>query len=246
MYTALFLAAILYWYIVREEKTKLYIFSIAAAIVTLCPLTALVPYKYFQGFYEADSLQWLLPVLAVVSFAVVDIYDRQTVKWKKYAFIPAICIVMLLSGHLSQPYITGGADEGHAEAEEIYDLILDRSGERQAILVAPKEIMEDARAYDGRLMTAYGKDIWETDLDYAFYGNYEEWAYGLAEHMNKSFDENDELIINWLAQSGATHVVFDKENLTFDENMYYPSVLQSGAYTLKRMEETGHYVIYSK
>lgn len=246
MYLALFLVAILYLYIVKEEKTKLYKFSVIAAVLVLFPLTGRGLDKYFQGFYDDAFLQWILPVFAIIAFVVVDIYNRQTIKWKKYTILPAICLLLLLSGFLTNSYLPSKADENLTEIEDVYNLILDREGECQIILVAPKEIMVNARAYDGRILTAYGRDIWETDLDYAFYGNYEEWAYGLAEHMNQSFEENEELLLDELAQSGATYVVFDKENLTFGEDMHYPAELKSGNMILKRTEETRHYVIYAK
>ena len=83
-------------------------------------------------------------------------------------------------------------------------------------------------------------------MDYAFYGNYEEWAYRLAEYMHESFDENEELLLDQLEQSGATHVVFDKANLTFDEDMHYPSTIKSNNVNYKYMEETHHYVIYAE
>lgn len=250
MYLALFLVAILYLYIAGEEKTKLYKFSSVAAVLILFPLTGWILDKYFQNFYKDLSLQWLLPIFALIAFAAVDIYNRQTVKWKKYLVIPAMCLVLLLSGFVSNSY----AGDDHevkgngnlAEIEDIYRWILGNAGERQIVLVAPRELMENARAYDGRLLTAYGRDIWEADLDYAFYGNYEEWAYGLSEHMNKSIEDNEKEVLAELARSGATHVVFDKENLTFDQDMHYPAEMKSGAMTLKRMEETRHYVIYTK
>ena len=246
MYLALFLVAILYLYIVKEEKTKLYMFSVIATLLVLFPLGGWVLDKYFQGFYDDLFLQWLLPVFVIIAFAAVDIYGKQTVKWKKYAVIPAMCLLLLLSGFLSHSYLSVKVDENHAEIESIYEMILEKGCERQIVLVAPKEIMVNARAYDGRILTAYGRDIWEADLDYAFYGNYEEWAYGLAEHMNQSFEENEELLLDELAQSGATYVVFDKENLTFGEDMHYPAELKSGNMILKGTDETRHYVIYAK
>lgn len=246
MYLALFLMVILYLYIVREEKTRIYIYAVTAAILIFFPITGMVMEAYFQGFYSALHIQWLLPVFAVIAFGTADVYKRQNVKWKKYMIIPSVCLVILLSGFGTRSYLVTETNDNTEEIAAIYDLILEKSGERQVTLVAPKEIMENARAYDGKLGTAYGRDIWETDLDYAFYGNYEEWAYGLSEHMNESFDENEELILDEIARSGATYVIFYKENLTFNEDMYYPTTLRSDSMTLKRIEETRHYVIYSR
>jgi len=49
-----------------------------------------------------------------------------------------------------------------------------------------------------------------------------------------------------LEQAGATCVVFDKEKLTFDEEMNYPDTLGDKTLKLKLVDETRHYVIYSR
>lgn len=256
MYLALLLVAILYFYIAKEKKTKLYRYAIVAAVLILFPITRYGLDKYFQGFYKEPYLEWVLPVFALVACAAVDIYVRQTVKWKKCLILPAICLVLLLSGFLSEDYRTDSkaynttdkkeqADK-NTEIENVFDIILQTTDERQIILVAPMELMEKARAYDGRIITAYGRDILETDLDYAFYGNYEEWAYGLVEHMSEPVEDNEAVIFAELEQSGATYVVFDKEKLTFDEDMNYPDTLGDKTLKLKLVDETRHYVIYSR
>lgn len=255
MYLALFLVAILYFYIAKEEKTKLYRYAMVAAVLILLPVTRYGVNKYFQGFYGVQYLRWLLPVSVLVACAVVDIYVSQTVKWKKRLILPAICLVLLLSGFLSADYRTDSKAysaidkkeqaDMNAEIENVFDIILQAAEERQIILVAPMELMEKARAYDGRLMAVYGRDIRETDLDYAFYGNYEEWAYGLTEHMSEPLEDNKAVLFDELEQSGATYVVFDKEQLTFDDEMNYPDTLGDKTFKLKLVDETRHYVIYS-
>lgn len=246
MYLALFLVAILYLYAAKEVKSILFKYGVLSAILVLFPLSGWLVDKYFQGFYGSASWQWMVPVFGVIAYAVVDFYGKQRERWKKYWVIPGVCLVILLSGFLTHSYLPE-KEKGHEqEISEIYDLLLASGEERQISIVAPKEIMESARAYDGRLLTVYGRDIWENDLDYAFYGNYKEWAYGLSEHMNEPLEDNEALVLEELSQSGATHVIFDKENLLFGEDMQYPSMIQGGEMRLKRMEETRHYVIYTR
>ncbi len=256
MYLALFLVAILYFYITKGEKTKLYKYAMVSAVLILIPIARYGVDKYFQGFYEVQYLQWIIPVFAIVACAAVDIYADQTVKWKKCLIIPVICLVLLLSGFLSEDYRTDSKansatdkkeqTDKNTEIENVFDIILQTADERQIIMVAPIELIEKARAYDGRLLTAYGRDIMETELDYAFYGNYEEWAYGLIEHMSEPLEDNEDAVFDELEQSGATYVVFDKEQLTFDEHMNYPDTMGDKGYSLKRIDETRHYVIYSR
>ena len=246
MYLALFLAAVLYLYVTREEKNILFKYSVLGIIIVFLPLTGWMLEKYFQGFYRQETWQWMLPVIGVIAYALVDIYGKQWEKWKRYLLIPIACVIFVLCGFFAQSYLPKEEQSRAQEIEEIYDLILSDGGEREVSIVAPKRIMEGARAYDGRLLTVYGRDIWERDLDYAFYGNYEEWAYGLSEHMDASFEENEEVILTELSQSGATHVIFDKENLTFGEDMQYPVTIKNGDMELARIEETRHYVVYAR
>lgn len=245
MYLALFLVSILYLYIVKEEKTRFWKYAVLGSVLILCPLTGWIIDKYFQMFYDSTSIQWILPVFGIVALVVTDIYFAQTVVWKKCAVISAVCLLFLLSGSVA--YNTSYVkDSGEAsEINEVFDLILDMENEREITLVAPRKFMENARAYDGRILTAYGKDIWESDLDYAFYGNYEEWAYGLSQYMDKPVDANEEILFEQLVYSGATHVVFAKENLSFDEDMDYPDTINHELVKLKRVEETHHYVVYT-
>lgn len=246
MYLALFLVAILYLYVTKEEKSLFFKYGVLSAILVLFPVTGWVVNRYFQGFYNSQSRQWIIPVLGMIAYAVMEIYGKQWEKWKKRLLLPSVCLVIVLCGFLSHSYLPEKEMEREQEIEDIYELVLENSDERQILLVAPKEIMESARGYDGRLLTAYGRDIWEQDLDYAFYGNYEEWAYGLSEHMNEPFEENEALVLAELSRSGATHVIFDKENLTFGEDMQYPFSFKSDDMKLEQLEETRHYVIYAR
>lgn len=245
MYLALFLVSLLYLYIVREEKTRFWKYAILGSALILCPLTGWIIDRYFQMFYDSTSIQWILPVFGIIAVVVVDIYSAQTVVWKKYAAISTICLLFLLSGSVAYNHSYAKDNENVSEINEVFDLILDMESEREITLVAPRKIMEIARAYDGRILTAYGKDIWENDLDYAFYGNYEEWAYALSQYMDKPVEANKDILFEQLVKSGATHVVFSKENLIFNEDMNYPNTIKHESMKLKRIEETHHYVIYA-
>ena len=251
MYLALFLVAMLSLMATKGEKQPFFKYGVLSALVVLFPVTRWILNRYFQGFYPADAWQWLLPVLGVISFTVMELWEKKGEKnwgkWQKRLFLPSICLIFLLCGGLSKAYTWQESSENTENAEEIqeiYEHILQQSGERQILLAAPKEIMEGARAYDAGLLTVYGRDLWETELDYAFYDKYEDWEYSLAEHMEEPVEMQEDTLLKELSMSGATHVVFDKENLTFGEDMQYPATLRSGSMTLKRLEETRHYVIY--
>lgn len=245
MYLALFLISLLYLYLIKEEKQPFYRYAVLAAVFVLFPLTGVLFDWYFQGMYAKEALQWLLPVYGVTSYAVMDMYTKQWEKWKKAALLPAACIIFLLCGYLSGSASAAKLMENNQETEEVYNLLLEQKEEDMLVLLAaPRELMEYARQYDADILTVYGRDIWEPELNYAFYDLYDPWVYELAEDMNKPLDEYRQEILSGLAKSGATHVVFDKDNLTFGADMQYPSRLVFEEMTLYRAEETRHYVIY--
>lgn len=244
MYLALFLTAMLFLYVEKEEKQPFFKYGVLSALVVLFPVTRWVLNQYFQGFYAKEAWLWMLPIFGILAFSVMKLWERQWGKWQKCLLLPAFCLLFLLCGGLSKAYQPTGMPENKEEIEQVYEQILAGGDERQVLLAAPREIMEGARAYDAGILTVYGRDIWETGLDYAFYDNYEEWAYRLAQHMEEPMETQKAELLEELTVSGATHVVFNKENLTFGEDMQYPETLRSNSISLKRMDETKHYVIY--
>ncbi len=246
MYLALFLTAVLYIFIAGEGKhTPFYRYAVLAACLVCIPVTQRLLLLYFQDFYGAVSLEWILPVFGAAAFAAVQIYGKLWEKWKKRCFFPIVCVVILLSGFLSGSYRTA-PDTGKEEREEVYEMILQQSQEEQLLFVAPRELLQYARAYDARFLCVYGRDLWEEELNYAFYDGYDPWMYGLAEYMEGPVEEHREALFACLVQSGADFVVFDKENMTFGEDMQYPAELDCGGLILRRMDETRHFVIYTR
>lgn len=247
MYLALFLVAILYVSLQKEGRQQpFWRYGVVMAVIVCFPPTRFLVLRYFQDFYAAEALSWFLPVFGVIAFVVMELYGKQWEKWKKRAMLPLVCLLLLLCGHFSGDVQSLQAAAQDGEREEVYELILGQAEGQELLLAAPRELMESARTYNGRLLTVYGRDIWEPELDYAFYGNYEEWAYMLAQYMDEPVEEHREALLHSLVQSGAVWVVFDKENLTFDDKMQYPSTMECEGTLFRRMDETRHYVIYRR
>lgn len=244
MYLALFLAAMLFLYVEKEEKQPFFKYGVLSTLVVLFPVTRWVLNQYFQEFYAEEAWLWMLPIFGTLAFSVMKLWDRQWGKWQKRMLLPAVCLLFFLCGGLSRAYLPAELPENEEEIEQVYEKILNGSDERQVLLAAPREVMEGARAYDAGILTVYGRDIWEAELDYAFYDHYEEWAYQLVQHIEEPMEMQETQLLEELTVSGATHVVLKKENLTFGEDMQYPETLRSNSITLKRMDETKHYVIY--
>lgn len=245
MYLALFLTALLYLYVSRNRKKDLFSYSVFMVILVLFPVTRWIVIKYFQNFYSVESLFWLFPTLTVISYAFMEIWCGLQTQKEKVLFVPVACLLICLCGKLgcTYEYVSAEVEE---ESQEVYQMILEEPDEKTVLMVAPKELMEHARQYDAKILPVYGRDIWEPDLDYAFYSRYEDWAYLLADYMEKPVSEYRPEMMKAIEKSGAQYVVFDKENLTFGSDMQYPGQYKSNEIILKKLGETRHYVIYHR
>lgn len=227
MYLAILLVTILYLYTIRHSGKDLLEYGIVSAGFVLFPVTSMLIVVLFQGFYGYDETMWLLPMLVVPAYAVAEIKDVIPADSRKRFLMPIICIIIFLCGWMSfdkdgQTYLCGidDATEYDAEFNEVYDIIIEDAGpagaegSRKIVMAAPREIMERARIYDGRIGLAYGRDLWEVDLDYAFYEPITEEARDIAEKMEEPLPGYPSGLIKNLLKVGATYLVFDKENLS--------------------------------
>ncbi len=257
MYLAILLVTILYLYTIRHSGKDLLEYGIVSAGFVLFPVTSMLIVVLFQGFYGYDETMWLLPMLVVPAYAVAEIKDVIPADSRKRFLMPIICIIIFLCGWMSfdkdgQTYLCeiDDATEYDTEFNEVYDIIIEDAGpagaenSRKIVMAAPREIMERARIYDGRIGLAYGRDLWEVDLDYAFYEPITEEARDIAEKMEEPLPGYPSGLIKNLLKVGATYLVFDKENLSYGEDMQYPAEFSSRKYKYSRFSETRHYVIY--
>lgn len=251
MYLAILLIAILYLYTIRHSGKDLLEYGVVSALVVLFPLTNMLILLVFQNFYGYEESMWLLPMLIVPSYAVTELYDTVPEGPRKKFLIPVVCIIVFLCGWMS--FDKAGADyfskindaaDYDKEYIEVYDLILDDSDSNPIIMVGPREIMEHARLYSGRIGLAYGRDIWEVNLDYAFYEPNTEHAYDLSKKVEEEIGRFTDTFVTDLIELNVNYVVLNKDNLSYGDDMQYPAKFKKGNKAYFRMEETRHYVIY--
>ena len=245
MYIALFLTSLLFLFTVGHSKKCIQYYSTVVAILVLIPVLAMLPEMYFQHFYIREQIYWLLPISGVIAYATVLLTDKVQDLNTKKMMMPIICIIMLLCGGITgYTKYQDTVVEEKAEYTEVFDIL---SGEMDSeiLLVAPEEIISRARLYDTDILTVYGRDMWETNLDAYFYDQYSPQVYSLYEHMKQPLGSYPATFLMEIEKLGVTHVVFNKENLTFDEDLHYPHRINAGqGIYLSKLGETYHYVIY--
>jgi len=230
-------------------------FGIISSVIVLFPLTNALILLLFQHFYCYEETLWLLPLYAIPAYGVTEMYSSITTPRKKALLVPIMCIVFFLCGWMafdnnSAELQTNISDAVNIDEEyiQVYDFILDYektqlSGKR-IVMAAPRKLMECARLYSGDIGLAYGRDIWETNLDYAFYEPNEEAAYDLAQKMEEEIDKYTYTFVKDLHELNVNYLVLNKDNLVYDEDMQYPSEFKNKDAKYHRVYETRHFVIY--
>ena len=252
MYLAILLISILYLYTIRHSGKDLLEYGIVSAGLVFFPVTSMALVALFQNFYGKNEIMWLLPMFIIPPYAVAELKEVIPDDGKKKYLIPMVCIIVFLCGWMSfdkaaELYFCQIDDAASYDEEykEVYDLVLKNAGSGQIVMAAPRELMEHARMYDGRIGLAYGRDIWEVNLDYAFYEANIEEAYDLSKKLSEPMPSYTTSFVKDLVALGTTYVVINKDNLSYGEDMQYPKSFVSGRDRYVRMDETRHYVIYS-
>ena len=193
-YLALFLAALLFLWLLGEGKRKEFkIFAFVVGLILLCPLTAKLLIIYQSAFYDYETAWVWLPLTAVVAYALVvaatkmlslltgeDRKWKETVSGKKAklyecAVIGVLAALLFFSGTVSltetMTEATSRADGIPKEVGEVLDLVEIPQGET-VLLAAPDEVVSWARIYNGGIILLYGRDMAETALTAYLYDKY--------------------------------------------------------------------------
>ncbi len=193
-YLALYLAALLFLWLLGEGKRKEFkLYGLIAGILLLCPLTAKVLTLYQTTFYSYETVWVWLPLTAVLAYALVvaatkmlsliggeNQKRKETVFGKKAkiyecAVIGVLVLVLFFCGTISlAENVTEKSSRKDGLPEEIgevLDLIEMPEGET-VLLAAPDEVVAWARIYDGDMRLLYGRDLAENALTAYLYDKY--------------------------------------------------------------------------
>lgn len=205
-YLALFLAALLFLWLLGEGKRKEFkIYAFIVCILLLCPLTAKLLTIYQTTFYRYETVWIWLPLTAVLAYALVVAASKmlslingenqkrkETVSGKKAkmyecAVIGALVLVLFFCGTISLAENvterTSRTDGLPKEVGEVLDL-LEISQGTTVLLAAPDEVVTWARIYDGDITLLYGRDMTETELTAFLYDKYTSDITGLHDWIH--------------------------------------------------------------
>lgn len=140
-------------------------------LVFMNPLTAVLFEKVSGNLYRYVYAALTVPVLPVIAYAAADIWENQ----KRHAAPVALFLAaaIALAGTVFPFDEAGGGTERRSaqwdEAERgAFDVVLSeaerlKENGQEALLVAPKSMMEMIRRYDADIQLAYGRNLWQTN-----------------------------------------------------------------------------------
>jgi len=224
----LLVALLLLWFGQKEIRDKykgLVWYTTIMTIVCICPVTAMVLMKYQTKFYDYQWIWNAVPVTVVIAFTVTVFWSSMMEKyektnqhmWKKIGITFLLVALICVSGSMKESVTGTNQDvEGREATAMILEKISETGQNTDSTLWAPEEIMEYARALDGRVRLLYGRNMWDAALNAYSYDVYGQEQVALYEWMTRIEETGttDKLTVrvclDVAKDLGVTHVVLPK------------------------------------
>lgn len=276
-YLALIIVGVLFlWLMGKYKKLQgtriLLLYGISICLAVLIPVSGFVLAKYQTLFFSYRHLLLLLFPMIFIPWALVETLENGLGHMKRNAeegdlvrekpWITRFLGVVVAAGLLlvSGNMLTEGVDTEFTLAKEkvptrvmeVLELL-----EKGDVLVAPNEVLEYARSYDGDLRLIYGRDMWQPALKAYTYHTYDEAACQIYEWMQNQplnyFDVSDEELEKYQAQ--IDQAAFQLIGSTSCNTLVLPHAVYERVWTnvgldgmsgFEMEEETSEYVVLTR
>lgn len=254
--SALFLAGLLaLWHYKSENKLEvkaeindLFWYALIMLIVITNPLYIWIINRFYPELLNNNMFLWGLPVVLVVVYVAVVVISRLDNGFKKTVFTIGLLGIIFLATTTSynQNEFRLVQNNEYVNDHEIktFEALSDymASQNRENILIwGPDEIMKDARIFDARIMTLYGKDLFEGQINSQMQEIYDEW-YGLAYvRMQAGASKLSDIVI--MAVSKNCDAIILKTESFNNSELEIPHVIDMTYYLLYSDE---YYCVYVK
>lgn len=204
-YAALLILVLLFlWFCRKEEKQRaLLIYTTLVTLFCIFPVSAAFLMMYQTKFYDYEWIWNYVPVTLMIAYGCTVFlteYWENCKKniWKCVGVTVAVLTLVFLCGGMGQDaYGMESGKQKRLEAKEVLGQLIEEGG-NDICLWAPKEIMENARAYDGNIRLVYGRNMWDA---------------ALGAYTYEVYDKNHEFLYLWMCnveEKGVTEYVAEK------------------------------------
>lgn len=190
--------------IVDNKGNRMLVYACLMTVVLLFPPTAVIILAYQTAFYDYAWVWSMVPVVAVIAYAVVLIYEEGVATLFKGKKRLAVCLTFLVLFLCGNQGILKTADTQDASVQEEAARLagyMEQEETEDWMLWAPKEVMQEVRRQTGEVRLIYGRDMWDEKSGAYDYEVYEEELVQAYEWME---------LLMFLAREATGQESFDK------------------------------------
>lgn len=209
----------------KKKERQLLVYATLTVTLVVCPVTAGLLMKYQTRFYDYEWLWSLVPMTLMIAYGgtvLFTIYCKKWSggsRWKLIVWVVCALAAVLLCGNPGGKALYGQEEAAKTQKAAIVMDDLTEDGKNKDIcILAPRQIMESARAVNGDVKLLYGRNMWEEALGAYSYDTYAPQIRRLYEWMESLTQLAGE------DEAGAS----DFEVLEADAGIYLAAALESG------------------
>lgn len=247
----------------KENKwdARVCLFGIFGFAILWNPVIVMIIIEFMPEFVDYWRLLWVIPTIGILAYAgtriIVDRYlTNKDKKYMLYVHLGVMIVLIALAGTIN-PYHSDSLEP----AENIYG-IPDKDmqvlqywddTDEDITLLATNAIIEEARRYNGRIKTIYGRDLWSTSVVTYRIDGYKQILYPLYEQMQSPIG-NEDVITKTAAQLGCNYLVVsngqaeqEAQEIPRDPNAIVDMSVDPGNWTLhgyQLVKTTDYYHIF--
>ena len=207
---ALFLAVLLFlWLGKYREYKRLLLYTTCMAVLCIFPPTAAILMLYQTRFYDYQWIWSMVPVTLMIAWGGVIFLTGIWENYRKKGIFRPACMtffvlaLLLLCGNMGNQEWQSERTWQQPQIERALEAVLrgenlggtEGNGDSQDIcLLAPREIVEAARAYSGEIGLFYGRNMWDAALNAYSYDVYDKDVQEIYQWMCMLEDGNEQLV----------------------------------------------------
>ena len=217
-YIALLLVVLLFfWFGRKENKEKvLLIYTTLVTVLCIVPVGAVFLMTYQTRYYDYVWIWNYVPVTLMIAYGgtifLTDSWEHyQKNAWKCVGITVAVLALLVLCGNLNRGQDTIFSESGKkGETQAVLAVLAEQTKEQDICLLAPKNIMAEARAYDGNIRLIYGRNIWDAALggySYETYSKAQEDLYLWMSEVEETGELSDIQSVEAAGEAGVNRIL---------------------------------------
>lgn len=217
---------------VGKKARQMFQYTLVMSLLLLCPVTAVPVMLYQTAYYDYEWAWSMVPLTAVIAYGAVLLTERGKQGRNRLLSILGVAAVLCLCGNQGTVLTVEGQEaEAWEDAAEVLQELYDFGIGKQRILWAPKNMMEQVRRRDGKILLIYGRDMWDAKAgayDYEVYSEALTNAYIWLEVMTEQAQ-----VASVMPDPGVSFAALcEEKDLNRDRETHLGAVLKAGANVL--------------